>query len=129
MPANLQDLKVAPLPLVIRAAMVVSALVWLYHLLILLPFSLAGDLPGLLRGLLHGFALVVMGLAVVSLCARREPLSRWRWTWGAWLIVAVGWFPITMLVNAAVGHSPAFLGLVVVGLPLLLHAERLAPAR
>ncbi|RKH49737.1 hypothetical protein D7Y23_15805 [Corallococcus sp. AB050B] len=108
MTATFQDLKVAPLPRVIRAAMVVSALVWIYHLLLFLPFSLTGDLPSLLRGLLHGLALVVMGLAVVSPGARREPLSRWRWTWVAWLIVAVGWFPLTVLVNAVVGYSPAF---------------------
>ncbi|RKH00821.1 hypothetical protein D7X32_22285 [Corallococcus carmarthensis] len=122
-------MKVASPPLVVRAAMVVSALVWVYQLFILLPSPLSWYLADLLRGMLHGFALGVIGLGVVSLFSRRETLLRWRWTWGGWFIVAVGWFPITMLVSAVIGYSPVFLVLWGVGLPLLLLAERRAPAR
>ncbi|WP_147450219.1 hypothetical protein [Corallococcus carmarthensis] len=129
MTATSQEMKVASPPLVVRAAMVVSALVWVYQLFILLPSPLSWYLADLLRGMLHGFALGVIGLGVVSLFSRRETLLRWRWTWGGWFIVAVGWFPITMLVSAVIGYSPVFLVLWGVGLPLLLLAERRAPAR
>ncbi|WP_223644525.1 hypothetical protein [Corallococcus sp. EGB] len=129
MSATFHEMKVAPPPLVVRVAMVVSALVWIYHLFILLPPPLSWFLADLLRGMLHGFALVVIGLGVVSLFSRREPLPRWRWTWVVWLIVAVGWFPITILVSVVVGYSPVFLVLWGVGLPLLLLAEHRAPVR
>lgn len=129
MTAPLDETKVAPPPLVIRAAMVVSALVWIYHLFILLPSRLTWYLAGLLRGMLYGFTLVIVVLGVVSLVSRGETMPRWRWTWVAWLIVAVGWLSITILVSMVFGYSPVFLLLWVVGLPLLLFVDRSAPVQ
>ncbi|CAM4313327.1 hypothetical protein [Corallococcus exiguus] len=128
MTATSQEMKVASPPLVLRAAMVVSALVWVYHILILPPFPLVSYLSSLLRGLLHGFSLVVLALGGVSLALHRGPLPRWRWTWVAWLVVAVGWFPLTTLA-AILGFGPVFMVLVVVWFPLLVFAERRALAR
>ncbi|RKI41891.1 hypothetical protein D7Y27_17675 [Corallococcus sp. AB004] len=111
MTATSQEMKAESPPLVVWAAMVMSALVWVYHLLVLPPLPLASYLSSLLRGLLHGFALVVLALGGVSLALHRGPLPRWRWTWVAWLVVAVGWFPLTTLA-AMLGFGPVVMVLV-----------------